>query len=45
MKLQFLGTAAAERIPAMFCACDTCKRALRAGGRNIMKHKIALFVL
>lgn len=38
MKLQFLGTAAAERIPAMFCACDTCRRAFNAGGRNIMKR-------
>ncbi len=36
MKLQYLGTAAAERIPAMFCACDTCRRALERGGRNIM---------
>ena len=36
MKIQYLGTAAAERIPAMFCACDTCKRAMKAGGRNIM---------
>ena len=42
MKLQFLGTAAAERIPAMFCACDTCRRALRAGGRNIMKRSQVL---
>ena len=36
MKVQYLGTAAAERIPAMFCACDTCKRAMKAGGRNLM---------
>lgn len=36
MKIQYLGTAAAERIPAMFCACETCKRAMAAGGRNIM---------
>ena len=42
MKLQFLGTAAAERIPAMFCACDTCRRAFRAGGRNIMKRSQVL---
>ena len=42
MKLQFLGTAAAERIPAIFCACDTCKRALNAGGRNIMKRSQVL---
>ena len=36
MKINYLGTGAAEGIPAMFCACDTCKRALKAGGRNIM---------
>lgn len=36
MRIQYLGSAAAERIPALFCACDTCKRALRASGRNIM---------
>ena len=36
MKLRYLGTAAAEGIPAMFCACGTCKRALKAGGKNIM---------
>lgn len=42
MKLQFLGTAAAERIPAMFCACDTCRRALMAGGRNIMRRSQVL---
>ncbi len=42
MRLQFLGTAAAERIPAIFCACETCKRAMMAGGRNIMKRSQAL---
>ncbi len=42
MKIQFLGTAAAERIPALFCACDTCRRALEAGGRNIMKRSQVL---
>lgn len=36
MKIRYLGTGAAEGIPAMFCACDTCKRALNAGGKNIM---------
>ena len=42
MKLQYLGTAAAERIPAMFCSCEACKRALAAGGRNIMSRAQAL---
>lgn len=36
MKIKYLGTGAAEGIPAMFCACDTCKRALKTGGKNIM---------
>lgn len=35
MIFQFMGTAAAEGIPALFCQCDVCKRAAEAGGRNI----------
>ena len=35
MKLQYLGTAAAEAIPAVFCHCDTCRRAREAGGKDI----------
>ena len=42
MKLKFLGTAAFEGIPAMFCACETCKKALKKGGRNIMTRTQAL---
>lgn len=42
MRIQYLGTAAEERIPAMFCACETCKRAMQAGGRNIMTRAQAL---
>lgn len=34
MKLQYLGTAAAEGFPAMFCDCETCERARKAGGKN-----------
>ncbi len=34
MRIQILGTAAAEGWPAVFCACDTCVRARAAGGRN-----------
>lgn len=36
MKVVYLGTAAAEGIPGMFCACETCRRAMERGGRNIM---------
>jgi len=35
MKFKYLGTAAAEGIPAIFCNCDTCKKARELGGRNI----------
>ena len=36
MKVVYLGTAAAEGIPGMFCVCETCRRAMERGGRNIM---------
>jgi phosphoribosyl 1,2-cyclic phosphate phosphodiesterase len=35
MKIQYLGTAAAEAFPSIFCHCDTCCRARHAGGKNI----------
>lgn len=35
MKVTFLGTAAAEGVPAVFCNCDTCKKAKLLGGKNI----------
>ena len=35
MKLLYLGTAAAEGFPSLFCRCDTCARAQEEGGRNI----------
>ncbi len=34
MKFQYLGTAAAEGWPALFCSCDNCERARKAGGKN-----------
>lgn len=34
MHIRILGTAAAEAWPAVFCGCDTCKRARAAGGHN-----------
>lgn len=42
MKIQYLGTAAAERIPAVFCNCPTCQKALKLGGKNIMTHSQVL---
>lgn len=35
MKLTYLGTGAAEGIPAIFCDCETCRTAKARGGRNI----------
>ena len=35
MKLLFLGTAAAEGWPALFCRCEDCRRARELGGKNI----------
>lgn len=34
MDIHILGTAAAEGWPAIFCACDTCRRARAVGGKN-----------
>lgn len=35
MKIGFLGTAAAEGIPAVFCNCETCDLSRRLGGKNV----------
>ena len=35
MKIKFLGTAAAEGIPGIFCDCDTCEKARKNGGEFI----------
>ncbi len=42
MKLQYLGTAAAEGWPALFCECEHCSRARAAGGKNIRTRSQAL---
>lgn len=42
MKLQYLGTAAAEGVPAIFCTCRTCQIAREKGGRNIRSRSQAL---
>lgn len=42
MKLQYLGTAAAEGVPALFCECPICRRARALGGRNIRTRSQAL---
>ncbi len=35
MDIKFLGTAAAEGMPAVFCNCEACLNAKRLGGKNI----------
>lgn len=35
MKIYYLGTAAAEGIPAIFCDCKVCNEARRQGGKNL----------
>ena len=43
MKLQYLGTAAAECWPAIFCECPACLEAARRGGKNI-RHRSGAIV-
>ena len=42
MKLKFLGTAAYEGVPSLFCECEVCKKSAAAGGRNLRSRSQAL---
>lgn len=42
MKIKYLGTAAAEGIPAVFCDCETCRKAIEIGGKNIRTRSQAI---
>lgn len=42
MKIKYLGTAAAEAIPAVFCKCETCRKSRALGGKNIRTRSQAL---
>lgn len=42
MKIKYLGTAAAEGVPALFCDCENCKRSREKGGRNIRTRSQAI---
>ncbi len=42
MRFQYLGTAAAEGFPAMFCNCESCKRARAAGGKSLRTRSQAV---
>ena len=38
MKLRFLGSAASESIPALWCECPNCRKAMELGGKNIRRR-------
>lgn len=38
MRVLFLGSAAAEGWPGLFCTCEACREARRRGGRNIRRR-------
>ena len=42
MKIKFLGTAAAEGIPALFCDCAVCQNARKIGGKEIKTRSQAI---
>lgn len=42
MKIKYLGTAAYEGIPGLFCQCDICKNAIKNGGKEVRTRAQAL---
>ncbi len=42
MKIRYLGTAAAEGIPAIFCDCEVCRKSRELGGRNFRTRSQAI---
>ncbi|MEG0852248.1 MAG: MBL fold metallo-hydrolase [Angelakisella sp.] len=42
MKLQYLGSGAAEGVPGLFCQCASCQEAARLGGHNLRSRSQAL---
>ena len=42
MKLTYLGTAAAEGFPAVFCNCEYCREARLLGGKNLRSRSQSL---
>ncbi len=42
MKITYLGTAAAEGFPAVFCNCEHCREAKRLGGKNVRTRSQAI---
>lgn len=42
MKLRYLGTAAYEGVPSLFCDCEVCRKSKVAGGKNLRSRSQAL---
>jgi len=42
MKIKYLGTAAYEGVPSLFCTCRVCQRSRKFGGRNLRSRSQAL---
>ena len=42
MKLRYLGTAAAEGVPAVFCPCPACAHARKVGGKEVRTRSGAI---
>ena len=42
MKIKYLGTAAYEGIPSLFCQCETCRKSLELGGKNLRSRSQAI---
>ena len=42
MKIKFMGTAAGEGWPGLFCKCEACEKAWKLGGKNIRKRTCTL---
>lgn len=38
MRFRYLGTAAAEGFPALWCECPTCEQAMKNGGKDIRRR-------
>ena len=42
MKFKFLGTAAFEAIPSLFCVCENCKKIRKIGGKSLRTRTQAI---
>lgn len=42
MKIKYLGTAAYEGVPSLFCTCSVCRRAMEVGGRELRSRSQAI---